>query len=127
MNFATNPTTAGLSDRADQWFLSLETDATGAPTYEYGTAVRNTDGTLTYTNRGAADSGSVDLAARAITIKVNIAKLNALQTRGVIDARTVLIGLRGSASLTLPGVATPISDSTRGGRTTQLNKGCTSF
>ena len=47
MNFATNPTKPGLSDRADQWFLAAETDPTGVPTYSYGTAVRNRDGTLT--------------------------------------------------------------------------------
>jgi hypothetical protein len=43
MNFSTNPSTPGLSDRADQWFVMAETDASGVPSYSWGTADRNTD------------------------------------------------------------------------------------
>jgi hypothetical protein len=114
MNFATHPTRPGLSDRADQWFISAATDLTGARSYSYGTAVRNRDGTLTYTTRGAADVGRFDLVNRTITVGVHVDKLNALQTRGVIGVRTSLVGLRGSAAVTQPNGAV-VSDATRGG------------
>ena len=48
MNFSTNPTKPGLSDRADQWFVVAETGPTGTVSYSWGTASRNTDGTLSY-------------------------------------------------------------------------------
>jgi hypothetical protein len=128
MNFATNATRRGVSDRADQWFLMAETSAAGVPTYSYGTAVRNRDGTLTYTRRGVADSGRFDLTTRSLTLSVDTAKLNALQTRGPVGAGTILLGLRGSASVTLnvAGAAAQsvISDATRGGRTTTLGHDC---
>jgi hypothetical protein len=130
MNFASNPTRPGLSDRADNWFVSAETSAAGAPSYSYGTAMRNTDGTLAYTKRGAADVGRFDLADRSVTVGVNVARLNALAARGAIAAGSTLLGLRGSASVSLgvSGVATSsvISDATRGGRTFALNS-CEGF
>jgi hypothetical protein len=95
------------------------------PTYWYGTAVRNRDGTLTYTKRGSADSGQFDLGTSSLTLKVSVAKLNALQTRGVIGSKTVLLGLRGSAAVTTA-AANPISDSTRGGRTFTIQN-CSAF
>jgi hypothetical protein len=126
MYFATNPTTAGLSDRADQWYVSAETDATGVPTFNYGTAARTTDGDMVYTRRGAADAGGFDLVNRSVTVKVGVTKLNALQTRGAIGAGTMLIGLRGSASayVGVPDVATQsvISDGTRAGRPFKIEK-----
>jgi hypothetical protein len=119
-SFSTNPTTPGLSDRGDQWFLQAETDALGVPSFHYGTAVRNRDGTMTYTKRGAADSGGFDLVNRSVRLSIAASKLNALQTRGAIGTGTTLIGLRGvaSATVTIPGVAsaTAMSDSTRAGR-----------
>jgi hypothetical protein len=130
MNFASNPTRPGLSDRADQWYISAETDATGVPAYWYGTAVRNRDGTLTYTRVGAADAGRFDLVSRSVTVKVGLDKLNALQTRGVIGSGSVLLGLRGSASIPLSVAGatsvSPMSDSTRGGRTFKI-EGCSAF
>ncbi len=124
MNFATNPTKPGLVDRADQWFLEADTDDAGARTFSWGTAVRNSDGSITYTPRGAADSGNFDLTNRSVTIKVNIAQLNAVASRGAIKTGTVLMGLRGSATAARTGVGTPagtvavgFSDSTRGGGT----------
>jgi len=85
---------------------------------------------VTYTKRGAADSGRFDLVNRSVTVKVDVAKLNALQTRGVIGTGTVVLGLRGSASASVrvPGAAaTVISDSTRGGGTFTMGQGCSSF
>jgi hypothetical protein len=121
MNFATNPTKPGLVDRADQWFVQADTDGTGARTYSYGVARRNSDGSLTYTVKGLADSGSFDLTNRSVTVKVDVVKLNALSTRAPIRAGTVLMGLRGSAIAArqvIAGTASVgFSDSTRGGGT----------
>lgn len=108
MNFTANapnsilsPTgdyTFGLSDRGDQFFVRASTDGAGAPSYSYGTAVRNSDGTLTYTTRGAADFGSFDPATDTITVKVLVSKLNPFVTHGpVIGNGSILVGLRGQA------------------------------
>ena len=122
MNFATNPTKPGLVDRADQWFVQATTDPEGIRTYSYGTAVRNADGSITPTVRGAADAGSFDVTSGSVTIKVNVAKLNDFQHQGVIGLGTKLIGLRGSSTVARQTVGTPVgtfavglSDSTRGG------------
>jgi hypothetical protein len=75
--------------------------------------VRNADGTLTYTNRGIADSGSFDPAAGTITVIVSVDKLNALSPAGSpIASGTILVGLRGSA---VTGNPNGDSDETRGG------------
>jgi len=121
MNFATNPSKPGLVDRADQWFVQAATDDTGARTFSYGVAVRNSDGSITNTVKGSADSGAFDLTKRTVTVKVDVAKLNPLQTRGAIGTGTVLMGLRGQTSVdrvTVAGlVGVGLSDSTRGGGT----------
>jgi hypothetical protein len=124
MNFATNPTRPGLVDRADQWFVQATTDDAGARSYSYGSAVRNSDGSITYTVQGAADAGAFDLTARSLTVKVDVAKLNALQKHGAINTGTQLMGLRGSTSVDRVTIGTPVgtiavglSDSTRGGGT----------
>jgi len=124
MNFASNPTKPGLVDRADQWFVQATTDATGAQTFSYGGATRNSDGSITYTVKGSADSGYFDLVSGTVTVKVDIAKLNALAAHGPISAGTVLMGLRGSTTVDRVAVSTPagtiavgLSDSTRGGGT----------
>ena len=128
MNFSTNPTQPGLVDRADQWFLQAETDDTGARSFWYGTAKRNGDGSVTYTKRAAADIGVFDLTSRAVSVKVDVSKLNALQTRGAIAAGTTLFGLRGSASVervTAAGVVgAGLADSTRAGTPFTLAKSC---
>jgi hypothetical protein len=121
MNFATSPTKPGVVDRADQWYVQATTDASGVPAYAYGVAARNSDGSIAYTDKGAADAGGFDLTKRTVTVKVNIAKLNALQTHGAIKTGTVLMGLRGTAlvdRVTVSGSASAgLSDSTRSGGT----------
>jgi hypothetical protein len=124
MNFATNPTKPVVVDRADQWFLSASTDVTGNRTFSWGVAVRNGDGSITYTAKGLADAGAFDLSRRSVTVKVDVAKLNAAQTRGAIEIGTVLMGLRGSSLAARTSAATPaatlaagFADSTRGGGT----------
>jgi hypothetical protein len=103
--------TYGLSDRGDKFFVSVTTDQAGAPTFHYGTAVRNSDGTVTYTNRGIADSGSIDQGNGTLTVNVAVDKLNALLPGGSspIGIGSALVGLRGSAS------GGQQSDETRGG------------
>ena len=121
MNFASNPTKPGLVDRSDQWFVQAQTDATGVPSFSWGVAARNSDGSITNTVQGPADAGNFDLNSRSVTVKVDVSKLNAVQTRGTLKTGTVLIGLRASASAaraTAAGTASVgFSDSTRGGGT----------
>jgi hypothetical protein len=121
MNFATNPSKPGVVDRADQWFVEADTDVSGNRTFSWGVAARNSDGSITYTVKGPADRGAFDLAARAVTVKVDIAKLNAVQKRGAISNGTMLMGLRGTStaarSVVAGTVAAGFSDSTRGGGT----------
>jgi hypothetical protein len=128
MNFSTNPTKPGLVDRADQWFLQAETDDTGVRSFWFGTAVRNGDGSITYTKRAPADVGFFDLTSRTVTVKADVSKLNALQTHGTIGAGTTLVGLRGSASLeryTAAGaVGAGMADSTRSGAPFALGRSC---
>ena len=124
MNFATTPTKPGVVDRADQWFVSAETDLEGHRTFSWGSSVRNSDGSITYTVKGPADAGAFDLVRRAVTVKVDVAKLNAVQARGAIGSGTVLMGLRGASTAARTTVSTPagtvapgFSDSTRAGGT----------
>ena len=123
MSFATNPTKPGLVDRADQWFVQAVTDDGGARSFQWGTAARNGDGSIAYTVKGPADSGNFDLTTQPVTVKVDAAKLNAVQTRGPIKSGSVLMGLRGSTTIeryTVTAVVTAaagLSDSTRGGGT----------
>jgi hypothetical protein len=106
MNFTANapftqlsPTGAysfGLSDRGDQFFVRATTDAAGTQSFSYGTAVRNSDGSLSYTTRGAADSGKFDPGHNTITVKVSATKLNAFVTHGpLIGVGSTFAGLRG--------------------------------
>ncbi len=109
---ATGDYTYGLSDRGDQFFFAVTTTAANVPTYRYGTAVRNSDGTITYTNQGIADTGSFDTAAGTLTVSVDVSKFNDLLTKAgklPIQSGTVLAGLRGQAS------GGGMSDTTRGG------------
>jgi hypothetical protein len=128
MNFSSNPAKPGLVDRADQWFLEADTDDGGARSFSWGTASRNGDGSITYTKRGAADVGFFDLNNRAVTVKADVAKLNAVQAHGPIAAGTTLIGLRGSAAIERYSVAglvgVGLADSTRAGAPFTLGRSC---
>ncbi|HET6654799.1 MAG TPA: hypothetical protein VFH57_01010 [Gammaproteobacteria bacterium] len=123
MNFTANaphselsPTgqyTFGVSDRGDQFFVEASTDATGVQSFTYGTAVRESDGSITYTTRGEADAGAFDPETNTITVKVSAEKLNPFVTHGdPIGDGSILVGLRGSAFTS--GVNAQ-SDDTRGG------------
>ncbi|MBA3241854.1 MAG: exo-alpha-sialidase, partial [Acidobacteria bacterium] len=69
--------TFALSDQGDMFFVQASTQTDPAGTFTFGTVVRNPDGTLTNTSRGAADCGSFDTANETITVKVATSKLNA--------------------------------------------------
>jgi hypothetical protein len=122
MNFAAHAPGAGVSptgdysfavsDRGDQFYVQADTTNNTSGTFTYGTAVRNSSGSITYTSRGTADCGAFDTTNGTITIKVSTAKLNAFAPKGAITAGTVLAGLRGS-TFTTDGDGK--RDSTRGG------------
>ncbi len=122
---ATGDYTYGLSDRGDQFFFSVTTNAPASgpvqATYRYGTSVRNSDGSITSTNVGIADSGSFipndnTRPARpgdgTLTVNVDLEKFNKLLSdagKPTIQVGSALVGLRGTSS------AGGVTDNTRGG------------
>jgi len=102
----------GVSDRGDQYYLLADATNPAAIAYTWGTAVRNGDGSLSYTERGGADLGAVDVGAGTVTVGVRHSALDAFSTHGGVSMNTVFHGLRG-ASFT-PG-ANGVRDITRGG------------
>jgi len=134
VNFAANapfsqmsPTggyTFGLSDRADQFFLRAATDSSGAQVFKYGTAVRNFDASIIYTDQGNLDAGAFDSTSKTVTLKVAVSKLNAILTaagRPTLGPGSVLAGLRGQAFTNAQGNNVKI-DSTRGGTQFRFNR-----
>lgn len=130
MNFAANapdsrlsPTgdySFGVADRGDQFFVRAQSPLTittepflSGNQFTFGTVQRLSDGTLAYTTRGNADSGSFDLLNKTITVKVSASKLNPFVTKGPsIGIGSVLTGLRGQ---TFTIGANAKTDITRGG------------
>ena len=96
----TNEYTFGVSDRGDGFFVRATTDPSGVQTFVYGTAKRNFDGSITYTDIGPADCGFFDQTAKTITIKVALSKLNMATPAAQIAPGSVLAGLRGSTFTT---------------------------
>ncbi|MDQ6807878.1 MAG: hypothetical protein M3Z64_00395 [Verrucomicrobiota bacterium] len=115
---ATGAYTYGASDHGDQFYVEADTDASGAPTFTYGKAVRASTGTITYTQLGTADAGEFNSADNTISVQVSVAKLNAALAAGrpAISNGTVVTGLRGRAiTAANPGTTRAHNDSTRGG------------
>jgi len=114
---AGNQFSKGLSDRGDQFYIQAATDATGAASFTWGTAVRNFSGGINTTSRGAADSGKINGSARQISVSISLAALNAyLSSIGhpQIASGSVLCGLRGNSFQTnSSGIV--LEDYTRGG------------
>jgi hypothetical protein len=107
--------TFGVSDRGNQFYVQASSDPSATNQFSYGTAVRNSDGSITYTELGPADCGTFDTKNSIITLKVNVSKLNAVLTpleRPSIVEGSTLVGLRGSSSTT---DGTGKTDITRGG------------
>ncbi len=114
----------GLSDRADQFFVRAATDTLGTQTFKWGTATRNFDGSIAYTDRGDLDAASFDTATGTITLKVAVSRLNdRLTTAGhpVLAPGSILAGLRGQAYTNAQGNNIKI-DSTRGGTQYRFNR-----
>ena len=116
----------GVVDDADQFYVQATTAESGARNYEYGTAVRNSDGSITYRRVGAADAGEFNVSSNTVSVQVSVAKLNAILAaaeKPLITNGTVITGLRVRA-VTAEVVAPPPAgrqgrrDLTRGG--TQL-------
>ena len=102
----------GLSDRGDQFFVRASSDPQVTP-FSWGTSVRNSDGSISSTIQGAADSGSFDSVNNTIKVKVSVGKLNPLVTHGPpIGVGTTLVGLRGQ---TFTSEVNAKRDITRGG------------
>jgi hypothetical protein len=115
ITFSGNSYSKGLSDDGDQFFVQASTDATGVPSYKYGTTVRNFDGSTTDTIVGDADFGSIDQTNRTITVRVSTTKLNAILTAAghpTIVSGSTLCGLRGR---TFETSSLALEDFTRGG------------
>ncbi len=93
VNFSAN-TLAGLADRGDQFFVMATTETT-TPTFTWGTAARNSDGSFTYTTRAATDVGYFDTTNNQVVMKVNLNQLNQFASKPLSIGST-LIGLRGS-------------------------------
>jgi hypothetical protein len=112
INFAANAS-QGVSDRSDQFWVRANSDLPATPVYTWGTAVRASDGSITHTQRGTPDFGSIDTANNTITIKVKFASLNGFVSHGPpIASGTTFWGLRGSAFTSQVNLVT---DQTRGG------------
>lgn len=106
----------GLSDDGDQFFVQATTDATGTPSYQFGTTVRNFDGSTSDMVEGPADSGSIDQTNRTIFVRVSAAALNAVLTAAgqpTVGSGTVFCGLRGRAFGPVSSLI--VEDFTRGG------------
>jgi hypothetical protein len=123
MSFTVNAPYAGLSrnkkfscaatDRGNQFWIAANTDAQGNKTYTYGTTVRNSDGSLTYTKVGNATSGSFNPVTKTVSVSILASVLNTqLKNLPQIKSGTTLAGLRGSA-FTTNGILK--EDTTRGG------------
>jgi len=115
VNISGNVYSKGLSDDGDQFFIQASTDATGVPSYQYGTTVREFNGSTTDTVVGDADSGSIDTTNFTVTVNISTTKLNAILTAAghpTIARGSVFCGLRGF-SFDLSSLA--LEDITRGG------------
>ena len=111
---AGSPFSFGISDLGDGFYLEADTDQKGAQTYVYGTSSRGSDGTLTYTPVGSADSGSFDAKNSLITVQLYTSRLTPLVKHGpALGHGTLLCGLRGETTGSASGTA--LSDATYGG------------
>ena len=92
--------TFGISDDGDQFYLQANTNDDGVQSFEYGKAVRNPDGSITYTPIGAADAGAFNIAEKTVTMEVTLTKLNAVlaaANRPLLQTGSVVAGLRARA------------------------------
>ncbi|MFL6513680.1 MAG: hypothetical protein ACJ8M1_01510 [Chthoniobacterales bacterium] len=116
-----NKFTKGLSDRGDMFWLDAESDTSGNVTFNWGTTVRETSGSLTDTRRGTAPRGFINKSDGTISARMPVNLLNQYLD-GVhgndvskhIQSGSVLCGLRGHSFETNSG-GIALEDYTRGG------------
>jgi hypothetical protein len=111
----------GVSDHGNMFYV-LAADTAGVPSFSFGTAYRDstplspasTAYAMAYNAVGVADSGSIDTTTSTVTVKVALAKINALlpPSEAAIGQGSWLSGLRGSAGA----IGAGPRDNTRGGR-----------
>lgn len=108
-----NQYSKGLSDRGNQFYVQVSTNASGTRATTWGTVVRNSNGSLTRTARGTAtDARSfINQQDKTISVRISALKLNPFADPD-IALGTVLCGLRGEA---LESVGGGVHDETRGG------------
>jgi hypothetical protein len=116
----TSQFTFGISDRGDQFYVEATTDPQGTRSYNWGTAVRAGDGTVSYTQRGTCDRGTFNPAGYTINLRVSAAQLNSyLASIGhpLIKSGTTLVGLRATCAE----AAVDINDFNVAGQTVHRN------
>lgn len=89
----------GASDLGNQFYLEVDTSASGAQSASYGTSARDVGGALSYTMIGTADSYSFDTLHNTVSARISLTKLNAYLKsigRPIIQTGSVLAGLRGA-------------------------------
>jgi hypothetical protein len=111
----------GVSDHGDMFYL-VAADTGAVPSFGYGTAYRDSmplvpvvgNFAMAYNASLPADGGTIDTTTSTVTVRVALAKLNALLPAGhaPIAAGRWLCGLRGSAG----SIGAGPKDSSRGGR-----------
>ncbi len=112
--------TYGLSDRGDQFYVEAVTDPQGTRSYNWGTAVRAGDGTLSYTQRGTLNRGSFNPTGNTINLRIAASTLNqylASISHPVIKSGTTLVGLRATCAE----AAVDINDFNAAGQTVHRN------
>jgi len=93
--------TFGVSDRGDQFYVEATTDPQGTRSYNWGTAVRAGDGTVSYTQRGTLNRGAFNPAGNTISLRIAASQLNqylASVNHPLIKSGTTLVGLRATCA-----------------------------
>lgn len=104
------------ADRGDGFYVKAINDDQGNKSFVWGTAARQSDGSVLYTDQGPADSGSFDPTSNTITVSVSASKLATFIVHGpAIASGSILAGLRGSSGQTIDGLADARADYANGG------------
>jgi hypothetical protein len=102
----------GTPDRGDDFYLQATTDGSGTPSYTFGQAVRDSNGSYSYNPLGTADAGSMDTGTNTVEVALTLGRLDPYVTHGPgIRAGSTLCGLRGATGTSN---ANEIHDVTRG-------------
>ena len=112
--------TFGVSDRGDQFYVEATTDPQGSRSYNWGTAVRSGDGTVSYTQRGTLNRGTFNPAGNTINLRIAASQLNQYLSsvhRPLIQSGTTLVGLRATCAE----AAVDINDFNAAGQTVHRN------